>query len=184
MRRNFSICKLCSLTAAAATIQEERQSGAPKSAGPSRRNKRKATTKGTAKQDSSESDGFDDVQMADEERAETVREQEEELAERATPEKSDLDETEDEDTDEPGPAPSAEPSPPSASRRRQGVAAKGKALEEGTAKRSTTATRSQRSDISKLKEPESAPPRRELPFTRGKQARATQEVANPPPAAG
>lgn len=119
----------------------------PRKAAPSRANKRKANEK-TPVVDS-ESDVGEGSRMQIDDDDAGAKQEEEEFAEAATPEKSDLDETEDEDDEGFDAVPASRPT-------KTGVGAKGKAVE--------TATQSQSPQSEKTSE--SLPPRRELPFTK------------------
>lgn len=130
----------------------------PRKAGPSRASKRKAAVKTPVIDSESELDKPSRMDVDDDD-AEAKLEGEEEIAEPATPERSDLDTTEDEDDDDLDAIPASRPA-------KTDLGSKGKAIE--------TATQSQSSQ--RQKNPEAPPPRRELPFTRGQEKQPVKKV--------
>ncbi|KAI9722390.1 MAG: hypothetical protein M1812_001862 [Candelaria pacifica] len=121
---------------AAAQVQEARGSSGSRKVEQSRQGKRKANGAAIDEDEESDDDGFEDMNV-DGQGFKGVRDQ---MGREETPDKSDLDESEDEaEEDHPVPA---------------GVGAKGRAIE--TVKQKEPTTKSQESS--------SPPPRRELPF--------------------
>lgn len=138
---------------AAHQLQYAREGTGKRRPASSRPSKRKAKDSVPVVEDEEEIDE-DTAMRMDEIEAEAEQEKVEELERAMTPEKSDLDETEDEASEDEGFAPAPEASP----RPLRGVGSKGKIIE-------TTAR------WAAPREDEAPPPRRELPF-----ARQTQEI--------
>lgn len=138
---------------AARQVQNAREGAGKRKPASSRTSKRKAEDSVPAVEDGDEIDEGT-TRRVDEVDAEIEEEKIEELERAMTPDKSDLDETEDEASEDEGFAPAPEPS----QRSLRGVGSKGKAIE--------TSARSAPS-----KKDAVPPPRRELPF-----ARQAQEI--------
>lgn len=148
------------LTVVAEQVQGARQETKGRKAQLSRPSKRKANGKAPAIESGSDLDEKERMQ-GEEEDAEAQREREEELAEAATPEKSDY-ETEDDKEDAFDAAPPSQPLKP-------GVGLEDKAIRTAT-----------RAEPEPPEDPELPPPRRELPFARKDEHIKTAQVAPEP----
>ncbi|KAJ9666095.1 hypothetical protein H2201_003773 [Coniosporium apollinis] len=145
--------------AAAAEVQQPKETSKGRKAGPSRTSKRKAKEKPTAAVSESE----DDKMRIEEEHAEETRE-EEAMPEAVTPDRT---ETETEDEDGFAAPPASQPSQSATA----GVGSKGKAIEVAVTKEKEQAT------------PELPPPRRALPFANKKLQKQPDKAAQPAPQA-
>ena len=141
--------------------QQPKETSKARKAGPSRTSKRKATKKASAAVSESE----DDKMRIEEGHAEEIREQEEQMPEAVTPDRSEDDETEDEDGVA-GP-PASQPSQSTT----VGVGSKGKAPELVKAMEKEHET------------PKELPPRRALPFASKKPQNQPAKAAEPAPRA-
>lgn len=143
----------------AARVQEARGSSGPRKSVQSRQGKRKANGAGIDEDVGSEEDGFEDMDV-DGEGGKAVPDA---LGREETPDKSDLDETEDEAVDD------NDTSPSTLRQVESGVGAKGKAIE----------TVKQKEPTAKPPEITSPPPRRELPFTKKDQGQTAPKDTLP-----
>ncbi|KAF2003099.1 hypothetical protein P154DRAFT_110605 [Amniculicola lignicola CBS 123094] len=138
----------------ASAVKATREATRPRKAGPSRASKRKATAKAKDVQPESESEEMELDQPKEEEAEEEA--EEDEIPEAVTPDRSTDDETEDE-----APSMSSAPQP------------RAKSAEIGTAKTA----------VAQSNEGIELPPRRELPFGRGKTRTVPPRKPAPPPPA-
>lgn len=134
----------------------------PRKAGPSRTSKRKANGKAPTTDSEPEVEEASHMEV-DEDAAGPKQEESEE--EPATPDRSDLDETEDEDDEGFNAVPASRPT-------KAGVGSKGKAVETVTGEKSSQGNQG----------PGTLPPRRELPFSKRQQGKqpAAERVKKPP----
>lgn len=151
--------------AAAAAVEQARGSTRctrPRKAGPSRTSKRKANGKAPTTDSEPEVEEASHMEV-DEDAAGPKQEEDEE--EPATPDRSDLDETEDEDNEGFDAVPASRPT-------KVGVGSKGKAVETVTGEKSSQGNQG----------PGTLPPRRELPFSKRQQGKqpAAERVKKPP----